>query len=565
MKKNFFHILIIGFFILTHNAFSDEIINITFNVKLECDTPKGEVVCVGIGEGGKAYALNKVNDKEWSKKISIDDWGVGGTMLYRYCRNHVAFGADESFDNKNKMGWRKLKITNNSLSVNDVVRKWRWWPVDGVIPRIDDSSHSKVSPSYLPLPNFICGVQLPDWWVNEFSPYVEPTLDKIVKKAKANWIQYNPIPEITQFYPTPIIVREGENGTPEKELIKIITQAHKRGLKVFLNPFVWPFFVKDPSPKYHSDDWWRAYEAQWRPIISYYAKIAQQYRVEMINFSMWPSSVDSNDETRTVDELALQLLDSIRSIYKYSICISYDPYGPDLNVYGKSDNLGFGIWDFWPYQLSDSKNPQVAEMIKKLAEGLDGHLGVLSSRWGKQIILSTISSSSYDGTVIGKPYWESQLYYYKDDIKVPIDVQEQADAYEAILQTVSGRSWIKGAFSFNYNYWDSIDKAPSIRTKPAELVVAKWFKWMNPFRVTLSISISGQGTTRPGPASYVKSLGKKYTVTAIANPGYTFSGWSGNIPEAQKKTNPLIVLMEYDTSLIARFKKIETRVQEGSD
>jgi hypothetical protein len=234
-------------------------------------------------------------------------------------------------------------------------------------------------------------------------------------------------------------------------------------------------------------------------------------------------------------------------------------------VYGKSDNLGFGIWDFWPYQLSDSKNPQVAEMIKKLAEGLDGHLGVLSSRWGKQIILSTISSSSYDGTVIGKPYWESQLYYYKDDIKVPIDVQEQADAYEAILQTVSGRSWIKGAFSFNYNYWDSIDKAPSIRTKPAELVVAKWFKWMNPFRVTLSISISGQGTTRPGPASYVKSLGKKYTVTAIANPGYTFSGWSGNIPEAQKKTNPLIVLMEYDTSLIARFKKIETRVQEGSD
>ena len=549
---------IMGLLISAPSDFAADKIHITFNVKCECATPKDEVVCVSIG--GEIYALNKIRNGEWSRRIDLPPWRVGTYWPYRYCRNYMDTGADESFDDKNKMGLRRIKIRSAYFSVNDVVKKWRWWPVDGVIPKIDDSSHLKVPPFYMPLPNYMCGIQLPDFWSNYFSRSVEPTLDKIVRTARADWVQYSPVPQITRLYPTPIIIREAWNGTPEKELIKIIVQAHNRGLKVYLNPFPCPATgVQDPSPKYHSDDWWKAFEAQWRPIMLYYARIAQQYGVEMLGFIMCSNIWDvSNDEARIFNELSTQLLKSVRSIYSQSICTVCSPWGPDLDVYGKSDYLGFKIWDFWPYTLSDSNSPQVAEMARILNIKMNESLWAASLKWGKQVVLNEISSSSYDGTVRGVPYWESQLYGYKDDPKVPIDVQEQADAYEAFLQAVSSKSWIKGAFSFNYNYWDSIDKAPSIRAKPTERVVAKWFQWMNPSRVTLSVASLKGGSTVPKAASYIKNIGDSVEITAKPASGYAFSEWTGTVSGSQKTANPLTMTMGSDTSVIAHFIRKQT-------
>jgi hypothetical protein len=547
------------------SAFAADKIHITFNVTCECATPKDEVVCVRIGggiHGGREiYALNKITNKEWSRRIDLDSWSVGANMPYRYCRNYMDSGADESFDDKNKMGLRWLRLKSASLSVNDVVHKWRWWPVDGIVPKIDDSEHFKVPPVYLPQPEFIRGIELPDFWWDNFSRDVEPTLDKIVRSAGADWIQYCPIPQITRFYPTPLIIREAPNGTPEKELIKIIVQAHNRGLKVFLNPFPWPAYgVEDPSPNSHSDGWWRAFEAQWRPIMLYYATIAQRYGVEMLGFLMWPAIWNvSWDEARIVNELSTPVLESVRAVYRRFVCTLFYPWGPDIDVYGKSDYLGFKIWDTWPYKMSESDAPRVADMAETLSAGINDTLRTGALKWGKQVVLNEISSSSFDGTVRGVPNWESQLYYYNDNPKVAVDLQEQADAYEAILRTVSGKSWIIGSFSFNYNYWDSIDKAPSIRAKPAERVVAKWFQWMNPNSLTLTISSLNGGSTVPKGASYVRQIGDSVEITAKPAAGYAFSEWTGTVAGSQKTANPLTMTMGSDVSVVAHFKRKQSK------
>jgi hypothetical protein len=186
---------------------------------------------------------------------------------------------------------------------------------------------------------------------------------------------------------------------------------------------------------------------------------------------------------------------------------------------------------------------------------MNGLLRAAALKWGKQIVLNEISSSSYDGTVRGVPYWESQMYYNNDNAGVPVDVQEQADAYEAFLRTVSGKSWIKGSFSFNYNYWDSIDKAPSIRAKPAEGVLAKWHRWMDPNRVTLTISSLIGGSTVPKGASYVKKIGDSVEITAKPAAGYAFSEWTGTVPGSQKTANPLTITIASDISVVAHFRR----------
>ncbi len=452
--------------------------HVTFNVSVQCNTPKDESVCIYIPvmNERQVFPMTKVGD-QW--QITLDHLEVGNTYQYRYCRNCMGSGADEAFGDGNEMGWRSLTVSEKNMTIKDTVIKWRWWPIDGNIPEIDTSSFESTPPECLPRPSFQCGVMLPDWWKHAWLPDLDPTLDKIANNSKALWVEYSPIPEIIQFYPSPIIVRKGNNSTPDADLIKIITEAHKHGLKVFMNPFPWSINVQDSSPQKHSEAWWRAFERQWRPIMMHYAQIAQEYGVEMLGFRMWPSIYNlSEDEAPIVDLLARNLLKDIRKVYKGTIAVQFWLYGPDMEVYGKGDYLSFTIWPHFPWHLADSKDAPVDDMVAKLRDHLDNELLPARNKWGKDIIVEQIGVCSYDGANTGEPYFETQLYYYKDDPNIPLDLQEQANGYEAILHALAERDWIAGAYSFNYNYWDSIDKSPSIRSKPAEKVVAKWFRWI---------------------------------------------------------------------------------------
>ena len=462
-----------------HILYFTNFAQVTLNLTVQCDTPDDESVCVGF-DWREPVKMAKVGENQW--QTTIDFYTVGDTMKYRYCRNCMESGADEAFGDGNEMGWRSLTVSEKNMTINDTVTKWRWWPIDGSIPEIDTSSFESTPPDCLPRPSFQSGVMLPDFWWNDWeqcSDVVGKTLDKIAANTKATWVEYSPIPEIIQFYPSPIILREGNNSTPDADLVKIITESHKHGLKVFMNPFPWSINVQDSSPQKHSEAWWRAFEMQWRPIMMHYAQIAQEYGVEMFGFRMWPSIYNlSEDEAPIVDLLARNLLKDIRKVYKGKIVVQFWLYSPDMEVYGKGDYLSFLIWPHFPWHLADSKDATVDDMVAKLGDHLDNELLPARNKWGKDIIVEQVGVCSYDGANTGEPYFETQLYYYKDDPNIPVDLQEQADGYEAILHALAERNWIAGAYSFNYNYWDSIDKAPSVRSKPAEKVVAKWFRWI---------------------------------------------------------------------------------------
>jgi hypothetical protein len=93
----------------------------------------------------------------------------------------------------------------------------------------------------------------------------------------------------------------------------------------------------------------------------------------------------------------------------------------------------------------------------------------LSLQYGKPILMSEVGYRSIDGTAINPGGGSS---------KAPIDLAEQADAYNAFFQvwTAHGGSWLQGAefwqWDLNGNYSPT---GYSVQGKPAQDVVAQYF------------------------------------------------------------------------------------------
>jgi pectate lyase len=72
---------------------------------------------------------------------------------------------------------------------------------------------------------------------------------------------------------------------------------------------------------------------------------------------------------------------------------------------------------------------------------------------------------------------------------------------------------------------------------------------------TLTIGVSGNGTTSPSPGSYSYASGATANVTATPASGYTFTGWSG---AASGTANPVSVTMNASKTLTANFAPVSS-------
>ena len=70
---------------------------------------------------------------------------------------------------------------------------------------------------------------------------------------------------------------------------------------------------------------------------------------------------------------------------------------------------------------------------------------------------------------------------------------------------------------------------------------------------TLTIAVNGSGSTNPVPGQYIHPEGSQVTLTATADPGHLFTGWSGSVPPDQVMVNPLTLTVDADKNVNANF------------
>lgn len=308
------------------------------------------------------------------------------------------------------------------------------------------------------------GISYPTWWSGQYSyPDADPDLALAnLADTGANWIslivpQYQDNISSTLIYST--------TATPtDADLIRVITQAHNLDLKVMLKPHV--DLASDPTHwrgqigQSFTETEWIAWFTSYQGFINHYAQLAQTYGVDQFSVGTELSA----SQSRATNWRAV--ITGVRSYYSGPLTYAAN-HGDETNItwWDAVDYIGVDAY----YPLTSKSDPTVAE-LKAAWQPHVSTLNTLASTWNKSIIFTEIGYRSQDGT--NQHPWNWQ-------IGGTVDLQEQADTYQAVFESVFNQPWFAGMYWWA---WETdpfqggpCDDGYTPYDKPAEDILRSWY------------------------------------------------------------------------------------------
>lgn len=300
-----------------------------------------------------------------------------------------------------------------------------------------------------------------------FPPQADVSL-KSLATTGANWISV--VVGIYQETLSSTNITSNQYKTASDNALRhIIELAHSLGIRVVLVPIV--SLSNDPDHSwvqigsaFSGEKEWQEWFASYRGHINHYASLAQEAGADMFYVgSELPGTTHREDDWRRV-------IKEVRERFKGPI--SYDSvfWGNPIAEYKRIkfwDALDYIATDFW-YSLTDKNDPTVAELKQGwINTGFLISLENVSKQFNKPAILSEIGYDSLDGT--------AKNYAVTNKSGAPEDLQEQADAYQAALEVLWGKPWLKGIFWWQ---WSAAETRwpESPHGKPAEEVLKSFYQ-----------------------------------------------------------------------------------------
>jgi Glycoside Hydrolase Family 113 len=252
----------------------------------------------------------------------------------------------------------------------------------------------------------------------------------------------------------------------DASLIHAIGQAHSLGLKVMLKPHV--ELLRDPThwkgdigKNFTTVAEWDQWFASYRAFIDHFAGLATAYGVDQF-------CVGCELEGTTQRAAAWRVVVAdVRSRYTGRLTYASFEGGEETRI-SWWDALDFiGVDAYYP--LSTKPDPKLTE-LKATWKLYISSLASLSAKWRKPILFTEIGYRSIAGTSMNPGDWQ---------IQGRLDLQEQANCYEAAFESVYKLPWFAGLFwwcwSPNPTVGGRTDKTYSPHNKPAEQILMTWF------------------------------------------------------------------------------------------
>jgi hypothetical protein len=249
------------------------------------------------------------------------------------------------------------------------------------------------------------------------------------------------------------------------ESVKVaVDRCHQLGMKVMLKPMLdvksppgtWRAYI-DPSPA-----WFAAYHG----FINYWADFAQANNCEMFCIGCeFENSSPYADEWRSV-------AGDVRTHYSGPITYAVNHDGEqNIHWWDAVDYIGIDAY----YVLTGENNPTPAQLSAAWNGIADNIQNWRNANWpDKQVIFTEVGYGSFDGTNTSPWVWVDPC-----NPTPPVDLNEQADCYEALLSVCSARDWWGGAFWWNWETDPNIggpnDRGFTPHMKPAEEVLKKYY------------------------------------------------------------------------------------------
>lgn len=443
---------------------------ILFEVTVPTSTPSTDIVSIQFNPYGwtEPIPMWPRGNNQWVYQL-YSPLNMLGNFEYRYCRNEQCGIADDSMTSGSN-GGRLVSTSLTQQDFQDTVTSWTWLETS--------TPSSVVGVPVTARSGFMAGV--------EFAPGYNPTWQswfplaiQNIQGIYANLLVLSPTWTVERL--SPFIFSPLPGTDPLwADTLDTVNRARASNMSVALFPEPnlsadfsawWALSPRDAT-------FWNAWFNRYAAFVDYHADLAEKSGAQaLILGGDWvtpalpggqiggsSSGVPADAEARWQ-----AILSDVRSRFKGSVywALSYPGGLSSAPDFLKTLD---GIYLLWNAPLSGST---VESMTSSAGQLLDADIQPFQANLKKPVILA-VAYPSADGAA--NATLPDSILFQPGSTQVPVNMQAQADAYQAMLSAVNGRPWVGGFISRGY-YPPAVllDASASIHGKPASDEMWYWF------------------------------------------------------------------------------------------
>ena len=461
---------------------------ILFEADVPANTPVGDIIYIQFNPYGwtEPIPMWPIGNNRWVYKL-YSPLSILGSFGYRYCRAAQCSSADDTATMGDAARGRQVSTSLAPQDIKDTISAWAW---------LENTQPGDLvgTPVTVHQNDFMAGVELqptqhPNWITSI------PQALQNIQAIGSNTVILTPTWTYSDSFPLVLAPVPGKDAY-WNDTHRMVTQA--RALNMNVAVFPTPRFSTNAEAFWASapknGDWWQTWFDHYRAFIINYADLAAQSGAQtLILGGDWiepalpggtladgttSSGVPSDAETRWKAILA-----EVRTHFRGRIlwALRYDQEYVDTPLGFLSDIDG--IYLLWSLKLSASSNPSKSDLADEAGRILDTNVSPLASLLGKPVIIAVAypsASGSASGCLPdgqgGCLHWTQLSPPNPDASSLTLNLQLQADIYEAMLTAVNQRQWVSGFVSRGY-YPPTIlhDKSASVHGKRAADILWYWY------------------------------------------------------------------------------------------
>lgn len=467
---------------------------ILFEVSVPSVTPPGDIIYIQFKTFGwmEPIPMWPLGNNRWAYRL-YSPLNFLGSFSYRYCRNGQCGSADDNQTVGTSPTGRQANTSVLGQDIQDNVGSWKWYENPETFALVGSSITPRAS-------GFVAGVEYQSAHRPNFS-YFAPQAFANTKAIGSNMVVLTPSWTVSNISPLRFSTQPGQDPLWIDSAI-MISQARALGLNVAIFPT--PHFPPSTDSNTPAETqfwnnapkdaaWWQAFFTRYRAFLVNYADLAVQTGAQSIILGgewvgpalpsgLMPDGTSSNVPADAEAQWRA-IIQDVRTRFKGQIfwALPYEPSNFTTPVSFLRDVDG--IYLLWSTPIAASPTATKTDYANETGRLLDNEVSPLASLLGKPIIIAASYPSAagaptgcvangaggcLDFNALSRPN--------PDLTTVSLNLQTQADIYEAMLSAVNARPWISGFISRGYYLPVTLqDKSTSIHGKPAADVLWYWY------------------------------------------------------------------------------------------
>ncbi|MEI8259489.1 MAG: hypothetical protein WCJ30_27795 [Deltaproteobacteria bacterium] len=268
------------------------------------------------------------------------------------------------------------------------------------------------------------------------TPASAEALDELVALG-CTWVSLTPFGRLWDLHSTDVAMDfESPFRVNRAALLRVIAQAHARGLAVLLVPHLWVDAGGwrgeiDPG----SEPGWARWFASYTHFVTEWARVAQEGHVEMFSIG-----VEMKSSSHTHGVQWLDVIEAVRRAYAGMLTYSANwDEEPLVTFWDRLDVVGINA--FYPLAERDGA---ALDVLRRGAVERARQLGEWATREGRTVMFTEFGYTARANPAVRPWEWPDSM------ADVHVDAHAQADAYRALLEAFVPQPWFAGAFVWRY-------------------------------------------------------------------------------------------------------------------